>query len=156
MDHHQPVPRIRTPCSLRRHSVADSAELEEGEGAEAVVIGIREEAGTSMTSEIVTRRGVGLRKADGDGNRKTGTAGTAGIRTQLEISAMIEMLGTESARVFVQNPIESLTNLPRQRTSPLHPLHLRHPLLDRSQAANRRPRISSPSPVSLPQPAPGR
>jgi hypothetical protein len=47
-----------------------------------------------MTSETDTLLGAALRKADGRGNKKTGTAGTLDIRIQLEISETSETAGT--------------------------------------------------------------
>ena len=77
-----PAPPTRIPCLLRRPSAADSAAAVE-ESAEAEGIGTREAAGTGGTSTTIAigTHEVGRRKADGDGNRMTGIAETAGTPT---------------------------------------------------------------------------
>jgi hypothetical protein len=134
---------IRIPCLLPRPSVADLAAAEVEEEDEDEGTGTRGVAGTGQTStmtEIGTHE-VGLRKADGDGNRMIGNVGTAGTRIRLGTFGMIARLGTgktgnarSSARSWNGYP----TNLRRQRMSRPRPWLPQLRLSARCRAVSRR------------------
>jgi hypothetical protein len=149
---------IRIPCLLRHPSVADLAAAEDEAEDEDEGIGTRGAAGTgeiSTMTEIGTHE-VGLRKADGDGNRMTGNVGTVGTRIRLGTFGMIARSGTGkigSARLSARSWTGYHTSLRLQRMSRPRPWPPQLRPLARCRAVSRRQQKFNHLPGSPRRPA---